>query len=372
MAAAREAAPTVVPPVGAFERTPAPIKPKLPLLLWDGLGTFLANAILWIILAAYLLPMIYMFTTSIKEDAQLLSGTAPLWPAQTVKYTHEGKTVLVYAVPFEDGSTRELALVTKRLKSAQFIDPANPEQGLIDWDGSWRTLRPVWRPFFSLQNFVDLWNQADFLKLVRNTGVLLALGGVGSVVTSVLVAYGFARFPVPGGRWLFILLIASIMLPEKVTLIPTYIMYVNVLDWSGTWLPLIVPHLFGNAVMIFLLRQNFKSIPKEVEEAAILDGAGPLRLLVSIMLPQAVPTLVTVALLQFFYFWNETRAASLYLGTAPDLYPAAFWLRRYGGFFPSTNLLQASALMVMIVPALVLFLSQRIFMQGVVITGAEK
>ncbi len=356
-----------LPPV---EHAPPP--PRLLFRLWDGLGTFLANALIWIVLAAYLLPMIYMFTTSIKEDAQLLSGVAPLYPARTVKYTHEGKTVLVYAVPFEDGTVRELALVTKGLKAAQFIDPADPEKKLIDWTGSWRTLRPVWVAHFSLQNFVNLWEEADFLRLIRNTLAILAIGGVGSVAASVLVAYGFARFPVPGGRWLFILLVASILLPEKVTLIPTYIMYVRVLDWSGTWLPLIVPHLFGNAVMIFLLRQNFKSIPKEVEEAAVLDGAGPLRLLVSIMLPQAVPTLVTVGLLQFFYFWNETRSASLYLGTAPHLYPAAFWLRRYSGFFPSTNLLQASALMVMIVPALVLFLSQRIFMQGVVITGAEK
>jgi multiple sugar transport system permease protein len=338
---------------------------------WDGLGTVLANALLWAILAAYLLPMVFMFVTSIKDEAQLLSGVAPLWPATTVKYEYEGKAVLVYRVPFDDG-VRELALVVKGRRASQFIDPAHPEQGLIDWDGSWRTLVPVYRPRLSLENFVELWNQADFLKLAGNTFVILATAGVGSVVASVLVAYGFARFPVPGGRWLFILLIASILLPEKVTLIPTYIMFVTVLHWSGTWLPLIVPHLFGSAVMIFLLRQNFKSIPKEVEEAAVLDGAGPLRILVSIMLPQAVPTLVTVCLLQFFYFWNETRTAALYLGTAPHLYPVAFWLRQYGGFFPNPNLLQASALMVMIVPAVVLFLSQRLFMQGVVITGAEK
>lgn len=339
--------------------------------LWDGLGTGLANVLLWLILAAYLLPMVYMLVTSIKEDAQLLSGVAPLWPARTLKYEYEGKEVLVYEVPTEDG-VQQWALAVKGLRASQFIDPAHPERGLIDWTGSWRTLKPVFTPHFTLQNFVDLWNQANFFELLGNTGVLLAVAGVGSVVASVLVAYGFARFPVPGGRWLFILLVASIMLPEKVTLIPTYIMYWSVLDWSGTMLPLIVPHLFGNAVMIFLLRQNFKSIPKEVEEAAVIDGAGPLRILVSIMLPQAVPTLVTVALLQFFYFWNETRAASLYLGTAPHLYPIAFWLRRYGGFFPSTNMLQASALMIMVIPAIVLFLSQRIFMQGVVITGAEK
>ena len=339
--------------------------------LWDGLGTLLANALLWAILAAYLLPMVYMFVTSIKEDAQLQSAMAPLWPARTVKYEYEGETVLVYEVPFPEG-TRNLALVKKGLKASQFIDPAQPEAGLIDWTGSWRTLRPAYAFHFSLQNFVTLWNQANFFELARNSGIILATAGVGSVVASVLVAYGFARFPVPGGRWLFLLLIASILLPEKVTLIPTYIMYWAVLDWSGTFLPLIVPHLFGSAVMIFLLRQNFKSIPKEIEEAAVLDGAGPLRILVSIMLPQAVPTLVTVCLLQFFYFWNETRSAALYLGTAPHLYPVAFWLRRYGGFFPSPNLLQASALMVMVIPALVLFLSQRIFMQGVVVTGAEK
>jgi multiple sugar transport system permease protein len=338
---------------------------------WDGLGTVLANALLWAVLAAYLLPMVFMFTTSIKEDAQLLSGVAPIWPASTVKYEYEGKTVLVYKVPTADG-VHEWALVKKGRRASQFIDPAYPEQGPIDWDGSWRTLIPVYRPHFSLENFVELWRQADFLKLAGNTLAILATAGVGSVVASVLVAYGFARFPVPGGRWLFILLIGSILLPEKVTLIPTYIMFVSVLHWSGTWLPLIVPHLFGSAVMIFLLRQNFKSIPKDIEEAAVLDGAGPLRILLSIMLPQAVPTLVTVCLLQFFYFWNETRSASLYLGTSPHLYPVAFWLRQYGGFFPSTNLLQASALMVMIVPAVVLFLAQRLFMQGVVITGAEK
>jgi len=124
--------------------------------------------------------------------------------------------------------------------------------------------------------------------------------------------------------------------------------------------------------MIFLLRQNFKSISKDVEEAAILDGAGPLRLLISIILPQATPTVITVALLQFFYFWNETRQAALYLSIARDLSPVSFWLQTYSSFFPGFHLLQASALMVMIVPILVVLLTQRIFMQGVVVTDSEK
>jgi multiple sugar transport system permease protein len=344
---------------------------RLAIRLWDGLGTALASGLAWLLLAIYLLPMVYMFVTAVKDDAQLRSTDAPIWPAQVVTYMYEGKDYPVYYVPTDQG-VQQWALVVKGRAASEFVDPAHPDNGLISWDGSWRALDRVYEPHLTLDNFAQLWDEEDFFKLVRNTLTIAAIAGAGVVCSSILVAYGFSRFPVPGGRFLFIVLIATIMLPEKVSLIPTYIMYVRVLPWNGTWLPLIVPHLFGNAIMIFLLRQNFKSIPKEIEEAAVLDGAGPLRILTSIILPQAVPVVVTVALLQFFFFWNETRVASLYLGIAPNLWPVAFWLRRYGGFFPTFNLLQASALMVMIVPVIVLLLSQRIFMRGVLVTGTEK
>jgi multiple sugar transport system permease protein len=354
---------TVQPPVAAA--------PRLWFKLWDGLGTVLASSLAWLLLAAYLLPMVYMLATAIKDNAQLQSADAPIWPAQVVEFNYQGKDYPVYYVPTDDGM-KHWALVERGRTDSEFVDPAHPENGLIHWEGSWRALKRVYRPHFTLAIFGELWGQADFLRLVGNTLAIALIAGTGVVCSSILVAYGFSRFPVPAGRFLFILLVATIMLPDKVTLIPTYIMYVRVLDWNGTWLPLIVPHFFGNAVMIFLLRQNFKSIPKEIEEAAILDGAGPLRVLTSMILPQAIPTIVTVVLLQFFYFWNETRVASLYLGIAPGLSPVAYWLRNYGGFFPNFNLLEASALMVMIVPVIVLLLSQPIFMRGVIVTGSEK
>ena len=341
------------------------------LRVWDGLGTTLVNTLAWLLVIVYLLPMLYMVATAFKTQEQLTRRDAPPWPANQITYHYQDKDYVVHYVP-TDAGTQEWALVTKRREYSEFIDPAHPEQGLIRWEGYWGSLKAVYEFNLTLDNFLQFGRQASFTRAIGNSLIVVAIGGIGSVVASILVAYGFARFPVPGGRFLFILLIASIMLPEKVTLIPTYFMYTRVLGWNGTWLPLIVPHLFGSAVMIFLLRQNFKSIPKEIEEAAVLDGAGPLRVLTSIILPQAVPTVITVALLQFFYFWNETRFASLYLGVAPERHTLSFWLQNYGFLGNAFNQLQAVALLVMAVPIIGLFLSQRFFMQGVLVTGSEK
>lgn len=338
---------------------------------WDRFGTLLVNALAWFLIIAYLLPMVYMIATAFKTAAQLGNTDAPPWPARRITYNYEGEDYVLYHVPTEAGE-QEWALVTTRREYSEFIDPAHPEQGLIHWDGYWRSLNAVYEPHFTFDNFLDFGRQASFMRAVGNSFTVAAVAGIGSLIASILVAYGFARFPVPAGRVLFILLIGSIMLPDKVTLIPSYFMYTRVLGWNGTWAPLIVPHLFGSAVMIFLLRQNFKSIPKEVEEAAVLDGAGPLRVLWSIVLPQAIPTLVTVALLQFFFLWNETRNASLYLSTAPNRHTVALWLQNYGFLGTNFNQLQAVALLVMAVPVIALFLGQRFFMRGVLVTGTEK
>jgi multiple sugar transport system permease protein len=208
---------------------------------------------------------------------------------------------------------------------------------------------------------------------VKNTVLLALFSEIGVLLSSIAVAYGFSRFRIPGGRFLFYLLIATIMTPTNVTLVPTYFLFSGrVLDWVGTWLPLIVPHFFGSAILIFLLRQNFKSIPRDLDEAAMLDGAGPLRILISVILPQSVPVIVTVALLHFFYVWNETRLASLYLGISPDLQPLSFAIQRTQGIFFTPETSMVGAIVVMAVPVLVLFMAQRFFMQDMIVTQIEK
>jgi multiple sugar transport system permease protein len=193
------------------------------------------------------------------------------------------------------------------------------------------------------------------------------------LISSISVAYGFSRFRIPGLKYVFFVLIATIMIPSNITLVPTFFLFSgNALNWIGTWLPLIVPHFFGNAILIFLLRQNFKSIPRDLDEAAMLDGASPLRILISVILPQSVPVVTTVALLHFFYIWNETRLAGLYLGIAPDLQTISFGIQRTQTYAFTPEVLMVGALAAMIVPIVVLLFSQRFFMQDMIVTQIEK
>jgi len=339
--------------------------------VWDAIGTGLANLLAALVVLLYLFPFSYMLFTSLKEADQLTDSNAPIWPARMVTFNYEGEDYPLYQVPTEEG-VRELALFNPRREDSDFIDPANSGAGLITWEGRWRQLDPLYEPYLAFENYAALWESVDFPRYMGNTLFVALVGGIGVLISSILVAYGFARFPIPAGGILFMVLLGTVLIPERVTLVPTYFMFVRVLRWNGTHLPLIVPQFFGNAILIFLLRQNFKSISREIDEAAKLDGAGPLRTLVYVILPQAVPAIVTVALLHFFYAWNEIRTASLYLGINPDGYTMAFGVQRFQSYFPSGNMLQASALIAMAVPAIVLFLVQRVFMEDVLVTGMEK
>ena len=139
---------------------------------------------------------------------------------------------------------------------------------------------------------------------------------IGTVSSCTLVAYGFARFRFRGRNLLFTLLIATIFLPAAVTLIPTYTIFVKI-GWVGTWLPLLVPTFFANAYDVFLLRQYFLTIPRDLDEAAAIDGAGPFRILRSVVLPQAWPVIIAVAIFHFVYTWNDFFGPLIYLSGAP-------------------------------------------------------
>ncbi len=343
----------------------------LPLAAWERLGTLLVNVLVMGLLVVYLFPMVYMAATSLMDSRQLGDRYAPPYPATPVTYTYEGEELKVYKVPFDD-SVRELALVNKGRQSSEFIDPRDPDSGLIQWQGSWRALPGVYRFHATLDNFTLLFRSVRFPELIRNTLLAAVISTAAVLASSLIVAYGFARYPLPGGNLLFYILIGTMLIPDKVTLIPTYFFTVRVLDWNGTWLPILLPFFFGSALYIFLLRQNFRSIPKEVEEAAMLDGAGPVRTLVSVVIPQSWPVIITVALLHFFTIWNETRQAALYLSTRRDLAPVSFGIQNFQSLSPTQNLLQASALIVLLAPIIVLLLSQRHFMRNLVITGMER
>lgn len=336
---------------------------------FKNIGPF--NIFVWALLAFYLMPVAFMIATSLMSTDQLSDPAAPLYPAKPTSYTYQGKEYRVYHVPTADGE-KEWALVVKHLKASQFIDPQHPEIGLIDWQGNWRGLKYVYEFSPTWENFLILPTKVALNRMLGVTLFMALLGGAGVLFTSIVVAYGFARFPLPGGNLLFYVLIATILIPEQVTYIPTYFFYANTLQWRGTLYPLILPYFFGNAVYIFLLRQNFMSLPLDLEEAAMIDGAGPLRRLFSVVLPQSWPVVVTVSVLHFFYIWNETRLASLYLSANPLLMPISFGVQTYQSRVPIQNVIEAASIIVLIIPVIVLFISQRLFMQSVLITKADK
>ena len=343
----------------------------LSLRLWEFAGSGLLNLFIWITLVVYLFPLSYMLITSVKTSAQMRDSNAPILPARAETFSYNGKNLQIYNVPTSNG-VKLWALAESHITYSMFVNPAKPQDGLIRWDGYWGNLKLVYIPGVTLQNFVNLWKAVNYPNLLRNTLIVIGLGEIGVLCSSIMVAYGFARFRVPGGKFLFFLMIGTIMIPDSITLVPTFIVFGRELNWAGTFYPLIVPQFFGSAIYIFLLRQNFKTIPRDLDEAAMLDGAGPLRTLVSIILPQSIPTVVTVALLHFFNSWNELKMASLYLGVRPDLQTVAFSTQTSQGYGFTPEGLQAGALMLMLIPLVVLFLSQRFFMRDMVIASVEK
>jgi multiple sugar transport system permease protein len=330
--------------------------------------TLLATAIV----SAFLMPLAYMIATSFKDQSQLTTPGAPLYPAAPEVFSFEGQELNVYDVPMPDGSIRALALVEPHREDSIFIDPADPDGGQIEWVGRWRTLEQRWAFSLRTENFVNAWNTIEFPRLFFNTFAIAGLSTLGAVASGICVAYGFSRFRFPGRDGLFILMLATIILPFQVTLIPSYAVYLA-FGWIGTWWPLILPHFFGNAYNVFLLRQYFLTIPRELDEAAMIDGAGPVRILWSVIIPQAIPAIVAVTLFHFFWAWNEYFLPLIYLQGKPELQPLAVGLARFNALYSQEpTLIQAAAIMAMALPVVVFFLAQRAFMRGVVFGGVEK
>jgi multiple sugar transport system permease protein len=333
--------------------------------------SFLLTLIAVLFLAAFLSPLLRSATFALKSTDQISQPGSPVYPADPATLVFEGETLDVYNVPL-DGATRQLALLKPGRTESQFVDPGDPSAPPIVWQGSWRTLEPAWTFAPHLENFAEVWDLIDYPRLLFNTLALAIIGTIGTVLSCTLVAYGFARFRFPGRNVLFTLLIATIFLPYAVTIIPTYTLFVE-LGWVGTWLPLLIPAFFANAFDVFLMRQYFMTIPTEMDEAAAIDGAGPFRTLVSVLIPQAWPVIVAVAIFHLVYSWNDFFGPLIYLSAQPDLQPLAVGLSRFNGIhYRNPELIQAGTLMTMIIPVIAFLLTSRFFTRGIVITGVEK
>jgi multiple sugar transport system permease protein len=324
------------------------------------------------ILLMFLSPLVYSAILSVKTPEQVTQANAPLLPSDPRTFDYKGKTYSVYFVPLPDGTTKELALVKPGRQQSDFVDPANPDAGVMTWVGSWRTLDQPWQVKLHLENYGEVFKLIDLPTPLRNTILLALISTIGTVLSCTLVAYGFARFRFPGRGLLFTLLLATIFLPGAVTLIPTYAVF-NKIGWVGSWLPLLVPAFFANAYDVFLLRQYLLTIPRDLDEAAAIDGAGSLRILRSVILPQAWPVILAVTIFTFVYSWNDFFGPLIYLAGRPDLQPLQVALTRFNGiYYQNAAYIQVGNIMTLIIPVILFAIFQRVFVRGIVFTGIEK
>lgn len=225
------------------------------------------------------------------------------------------------------------------------------------------------------QNYLTVLTTVPFLLWVWNSLIVVTLSTVGVVVSSSIVAYSFARFEYRGRDSFFMLTLATMMLPAQVTLIPQFILF-NALGWINTLLPLWVPFLFGGgAFYIFLLRQFLMSLPADLDEAALIDGASYFQVFWSVLLPLCQPALAAVAIISFVSTWNDFLSPLIYLNSQ-EKFTLALGLQFFQnvpeeGGMPLQHLLMAASVMA-IIPCLVLFFSfQRYFVEGVVLSGIK-
>jgi multiple sugar transport system permease protein len=366
---------------GQAAATPAPRAASRSALheLRKGVNVLFVTGLATALLMIFLAPFLFMIFTSLKTQAQISVLGSPIWPGTPSTFEYNGKKVDMFVVPmntcagFENETgTRSLAIAKKGLRESLFVDPENLALGEFKCVVSWRALDRTWTWAPAWDNYIEVWNSIDFPRLMFNTSFYAVVTGIGTLISCTLVAYGFARFRFPGRDFLFMVLIATIFLPAAVTIIPTYTFYVTI-GWVGTWLPLMVPHFFANAYNVFLLRQFFLTLPRELDESAMIDGAGPFRILWSVILPQSFPVLVAVSLFHIVFAWNDYFGPLIYLSTARENWPISVALSNFNGIYGSEpQLIQAGALMALILPVLLFFVAQRFFIQGIVITGVDK
>jgi ABC-type glycerol-3-phosphate transport system permease component len=329
--------------------------PRVGVRIHDLLVKALTTSILAAGAVIILIPLLFMFSGSVKSPSQWREFPASLIPYAGTMVDVNGKQEPLFRVTFENGG------------KGLFVDPATPNQVyelVLAEQEPLRHLEIHW------ENYREALTSAPFGKYINNSLFLTFSTLAGVLISCSLVAYGFSRFRAPGLDILFLIMLSTIMLPPQVTLIPLYVLFQKI-GWVDTFLPLIIPNFFANAWDVFLLRQFFKTVPREIDDSARIDGANSLQILWYIMVPQARPALVAVSVFHILYSWNNFYEPLIYLHSS-EKWTVAIGLQSFSAlYYFSTHWIMAASV-VMVLPIIILFFfSQRIFTQGVVISGIK-
>jgi multiple sugar transport system permease protein len=276
---------------------------------------------------------------------------APLWPRIAEKMiAHAVLIVLsvVFLVPF-------FWMVTGSLKNAVELN----------------SFPAVWFPHtLTFENYIYGLRVFPFARYFGNTLFICVLSMLGAALSSSFIAYGLARIDWPFRKPLFVLILATTMVPFYVTMVPLFSLF-RAMGWVNTYAPLIVPTFFGVPLYVFLLRQFFMSIPRDLSDAARIDGANELVIYARIILPLAKPALAAVALFQFLTSWSDLLGPLIYLSNSDD-YTLSLGLTFYRSQYATQfGPLMAASTVIVIPVIIVFFFAQRTFIQGITLTGVK-
>lgn len=281
--------------------------------------------------------------------------------APVVDAPYEGKTVRGFvAEELNDGSRRVEVMEPESLKGQQFIaisEEAKPvrKQGLR-WENYTEAIE--WLPMETNYG----------LAYLKNTLILVVMSVIGTLLSCSLVAYGFSRLKFPGREFLFNVMLATMMLPAAVTMLPTFLIFRS-LGWIDTLLPIWVPTFFAGAFNVFLLRQFFRTIPMELEDAAKIDGCGYLRTYWQVMLPMIKPALAAISIWTFMGAWNNFMGPLIYV-SSPENMPVAYAIQLFQSDRGSSfGLMMAFSTMATVPVVVLFFFAQRWFIEGVQLSG---
>jgi len=227
---------------------------------------------------------------------------------------------------------------------------------------------------FTIENYIEGWKgfgNVSFATFFRNSFIIAGIGTIGTVISSALVAYGFARIPFKGRSFWFAVMMMTLMLPAQVQIIPQYIMF-NRLNWINTFYPLIIPRFLGGVFFIFLIMQFIRGLPIDLDESAEIDGAGRFKIFWWIILPLIKPALITTTLFSFYWTWDDFLGPLLYLNQA-TLYPVSLALKNFADPTAVTNWGAVFAMSVLsLIPVFLFFVFfQKYLVEGIATTGMK-
>jgi multiple sugar transport system permease protein len=329
----------------------------------------------------FAVPFLWMLLTAFKSDQDVFRSPPRWLPYDNVRVEVNGEHLPIYKVKDENDMVKELAAVKIVEGVGTFVDPANPSQTLTYklQRGKERIAEPIMEISLRWQNFPDAMSRgsrpgvgASFWVYLRNSLVLAFFIIIGTLVSNTPVAYAFARLKFPGRDLLFVIILATMMLPFQVTMIPIYLLFNDTLGWGDTFLPLIIPTFFANAWDVFLLRQFFKTIPEEMCDAARVDGASEWQIFTRIVLPLSTAVLATVTVFTFLYVWNDFTGPLLFLHS-PRNFTMALGLQDFQGQKTIVwNQLMAAATVFTLPIIVAFFFAQKTFIQGIKLTGSKE